>query len=95
MNLNINIPGLKDIIIEKAEEIGHLNALYVSLPIKTHKCPQCNETIVKVHDWRLYFIDGVAMLVSGENADGFRRFDHARAKVLSNIKYKEIGVDLG
>ena len=34
------------------------------------------------------------MLVSGENADGFRRFDHARAKVLSNIKYKEIGVHL-
>ncbi len=39
MNLNINILGLKDIIFEKVEEIGGLNALYVSLPIKTHKCP--------------------------------------------------------
>jgi len=28
-------------------------------------------------------------------AYGFRRFDHARAKVLLNIKYKEVGIHLG
>ncbi|MDD1505905.1 transposase, partial [Lysinibacillus sp. CNPSo 3705] len=29
------------------------------------------------------------------NAYGFRRFDHFRAKILLNLKYKDIGVHLG
>jgi len=53
MNFNTNIPGLKDVIVEKIEEIGERTALHVSLPIKTQKCPQCNEKTVKVHDYRL------------------------------------------
>ncbi len=53
MNFNTNIPGLKDVIVEKIEEIGERTVLYVSLPIKTHKCPQCNEGTIKVHDYRL------------------------------------------
>ena len=53
MNSNINIPGLKDVIIEKAEEIGGRTALYVSLPKKPHKCPQCSEMTVEAHDYRL------------------------------------------
>jgi len=53
MNFNTNIPGLKDVIVEKIEEIGERTVLYVTLPIKTHKCPQCNENTIKVHDYRL------------------------------------------
>jgi len=53
MNFNTNIPGLKDVIVEKIEEVGERTVLYVSLPIKTHKCPQCNENTIKVHDYRL------------------------------------------
>ena len=49
----MNIPGLKDVIIEKVEEIGERTALYVSLPKKPHTCPQCSEITTKVHDYRM------------------------------------------
>ena len=32
MNINMNIPGLKDVNIEKIEEVGERTALHVSLP---------------------------------------------------------------
>ena len=43
------------------------------------------------------FLEGInnKTKVMKRNAYGFRRFDHARAKVLLNIKYKELGVHLG
>lgn len=52
MNFNMNIPGLKDVELEKTEEIGERIALYVSLPKHPHKCPSCGEMTVKVHDYR-------------------------------------------
>jgi len=53
INLNINVPGLKDVIIENIEEVGERTALYVSLPKKPHTCPNCGERTAKVHDYRL------------------------------------------
>ncbi|MEK5069749.1 ISL3 family transposase [Sporosarcina sp. FSL K6-1508] len=53
MNLNMNIPGLKDVVIEKIEEVGERTALHVSLPKKPHKCPSCGEMTTKVHDYRM------------------------------------------
>jgi len=43
------------------------------------------------------FLEGINIKtkVMKRNAYGFKRFDHARAKILLNIKYKEIGVHLG
>lgn len=43
------------------------------------------------------FLEGInnKTKVMKRNAYGFRRFDHFRAKILLNIKYKEIGVHLG
>ena len=53
MNSNMNIPGLKEVIIEKIEEIGDRTCLYVSMPRKPHTCPACGETTSRVHDYRL------------------------------------------
>ena len=53
MNFNMIIPGLKDVVIEKIEEVGERTALHVSLPKKPHKCPNCGEMITKVHDYRV------------------------------------------
>ena len=44
MNSNMNIPGLKEVIIEKIEEIGDHTCLYVSKPRKPHTCLACEET---------------------------------------------------
>ena len=43
------------------------------------------------------FLEGInnKTKVMKRNAYGFRRFDHFRAKILLNLKYKEIGVHLG
>jgi len=49
----MNIPGLKDVVIEKIEEVGERTALHVSLPKKPHKCPSCGEMTTKVHDYRM------------------------------------------
>ena len=53
MNFNMNIPGLKDVVIGKIEEVGERTALHISLPIKPHKCPNCGEMTTKVHDYRM------------------------------------------
>ncbi len=53
MNFNMNIPGLKDVEIEKIEEIGERTVLYVSLPKQLHECPRCGEMTTKVHDYRI------------------------------------------
>lgn len=53
MNFNMNIPGLKDVRIEKIEEIGERIALYVSLPKRPHQCPDCGEMTSKIHDYRM------------------------------------------
>ena len=53
MNFNMNIAGLKDIVIEKIERVGGRTALHVSLPKKTHKCPSCGKMTTKVHDYRM------------------------------------------
>jgi transposase len=43
------------------------------------------------------FLEGInnKTKVMKRNAYGFRRFDHFKAEILLNIKYKEIGVHLG
>ena len=53
MNLNMKIPGLKDVLIEKIEEVGESTALYVSLPRKPHPCPTCGRKTEKIHDYRM------------------------------------------
>ncbi|WP_369922536.1 MULTISPECIES: ISL3 family transposase [unclassified Sporosarcina] len=53
MNFTMNIPGLKDVIVEKVEEHGDRTVLYVSLPKKPHRCPKCGEFTKKVHDYRM------------------------------------------
>lgn len=53
MNFNMNIPGLKGVVIEKIEEMGERTALHVSLPKQPHTCPSCGQMTTKVHDYRL------------------------------------------
>ena len=53
MNINMNIPGLKDVIIDQIEEQKERIVLYISLPRKEHTCPACGEKTSKVHDYRM------------------------------------------
>ena len=53
MNFNMNVPGLKGVLISKVEEVGECIALHVSLPKKAHQCPDCNEWTTKIHDYRV------------------------------------------
>ena len=53
MNINMEIPGLKDVIIEKIEELNDKIAIHVKLPLGTHTCPNCGRPTKKVHDYRV------------------------------------------
>ncbi|MFS0688208.1 ISL3 family transposase [Sporosarcina sp. 179-K 8C2 HS] len=53
MNSTMNIPGLKDVNIEKIEEVGERTALHVSLPRKPHQCPACRAMTTRIHDYRI------------------------------------------
>lgn len=45
MNFTMNIPGLKDVIITKMEQVEDRVALHVELEVQLHRCPRCQEKI--------------------------------------------------
>lgn len=45
MNFTMNIPGLKDVTIQKVEETGERIALHVSLPMKA-QAVQTVQTVI-------------------------------------------------
>ena len=49
----MNMPGLKDVLITKIEEIEGKYALYIELPKVPHTCPSCRSITSKVHDYRI------------------------------------------
>ena len=53
MNFNMNIPGLKDVKIEKVERVGERMLFMFHCPKRPHQCPSCSEMTTKVHDYRM------------------------------------------
>lgn len=53
MNFTMNIPGLKDVIITKMEQVEDRVALHVELEVQLHRCPRCQEKTRRVHDYRI------------------------------------------
>ena len=53
MNINMDIPGLKGVIIENCEQLQERMVLHVSMPKKEHICPACGMKTNKVHDYRM------------------------------------------
>lgn len=53
MNFTMNIPGLKEAVITKVEEVGEVVRIYVEMERKAHRCPKCHSKTSKVHDYRM------------------------------------------
>jgi transposase len=53
MNNNIKIPGLEDVKITKIEQVEDRIAIFVEMDVKTHKCPNCGEKTLSIHDYRM------------------------------------------
>ncbi|MEG0681866.1 MAG: ISL3 family transposase [Eubacterium sp.] len=49
----MNIPGLKDVLITKIEEIEEKVALFIEIPKSAHSCPVCQLLTSKIHDDRM------------------------------------------
>lgn len=49
----MNLPGLKDVVISKIEEIDGIVRLYVEVERKPHQCPSCSSMTTRVHDYRI------------------------------------------
>ena len=53
MNINMDIPGLKGVNIDRLEQMEERIVLHVSLPKQAHICPACGLKTAKVHDYRM------------------------------------------
>jgi transposase len=53
MNFIMNIPGLKEAVVTKVEQVGEVVRLYVEMERKVHRCPGCQLRTTRVHDYRL------------------------------------------
>ena len=53
MNINMEIPGLKGVMIDKIEQFEERIILHVSMPTQEHICPSCGLKTAKVHDYRI------------------------------------------
>jgi transposase len=53
MHFNMILPGLEEVRVLKAEELGGDFHLHIELPKRKHQCPSCKKWTSKVHDYRL------------------------------------------
>lgn len=53
MNFIMNIPGLKDVVVKKIEEINQVIRIHVEMERKVHRCPRCQAKTNRVHDYRI------------------------------------------
>jgi transposase len=53
MHFNMILPGLEEVKVLRAEELGEAFHLHIELPKRKHQCPSCKKWTSKVHDYRL------------------------------------------
>lgn len=53
MNFNMNLPGLKGVLVEKMEEKEEAIHIHIALKRVSHTCPSCKMLTSKVHDYRI------------------------------------------
>ncbi len=53
MNFNMSIPGLKDVLVTKVEEVGEFIRIDVEMERKLHSCPECGGQTNRIHDYRI------------------------------------------
>ena len=53
MNFITNIPGLKEVLVSKVEQIEEIVRIFVEVERKPHKCPHCGNQTDRVHDYRI------------------------------------------
>lgn len=61
-NFNKNILLLKDVIIEEIQHYQNYSEIRISMPVRTHTCPQCGSVTEKIHDYRFQIIKDITFL---------------------------------
>lgn len=56
-----NLLGLKDVIIEKIEDIGQEKHIHIKMHQRIHLCPECGYPTSKVHDYRTQLVRDLPM----------------------------------
>jgi len=57
----MELTGLKGVNIEEIVEQENRIVVYISMPVKEHRCPACSEKTTKVHDYRMRKIGHLPM----------------------------------
>lgn len=53
MDFIMNLPGFKEAVVTRMEEVGEAIHIHAEMERKLHACPQCEEKTKKVHDYRI------------------------------------------
>lgn len=53
MNFIMDIPGLKDVVVRKVEEVNEVVRIFVEIERKLQCCPCCHSKTDRVHDYRM------------------------------------------
>ena len=67
MHININFPGLEDVILKEFRSFEDRVEIFVEMPVYTHRCPRCGTRTKKIHDYRIQKIRHLAYTVSNSN----------------------------
>ena len=51
MNFITNIPGLKEVLVSKVEQVEDTVRIYLEVERRLHKCPQCGNQTARIHDY--------------------------------------------
>ncbi|WP_246946200.1 ISL3 family transposase [Bacillus pinisoli] len=57
MNLIMNLPGMKDVLVKKVVEAGEFIQIHLELERRIHRCPTCDQRTKRVHDYRIQKIE--------------------------------------
>jgi len=53
VHFSISLPGLKEVVIKRVEEVGEVIRIFVEMERKIHRCPSCQSRTSRVHDYRI------------------------------------------
>lgn len=57
MNFIMDIPGLKDVLVTKVEQVNDVVQIHVEMERKAHRCPSCGSLSNRIHDYRIHRIN--------------------------------------
>ncbi|MFB9220583.1 transposase [Kurthia sibirica] len=83
----MTIPGLKDVLVTKVEEIEGKYALFIEVPKRSPICPACQSITSKVQDDCIQKMNHLKWFDWAKNSNGFLEGINNKTKVMKRHAY--------